>query len=137
VGNKTQNKVPRVVIDFSSPNIAKEMHVGHLRFVYFVWERKMWMFIIFRSTIIGDSLARLLEYAGFDVLRLNHLGDWGTQFGMLIAHLQDIYPEYKTHSPPISDLLSFYKVKWIDLGLDNRIKLFLGIKKTFWWRTRV
>ncbi len=69
---------------------------------------------IYRSTIIGDSIARLLEYVGFDVLRLNHLGDWGTQFGMLIAHLQDIYPEYKTKSPPISDLLSFYKVKSIE-----------------------
>ncbi len=65
----------------------------------------------YRSTIIGDSIARLLEYVGFNVLRLNHLGDWGTQFGMLIAHLQDIYPEYKTKSPPISDLLAFYKVK--------------------------
>ncbi|CAF4993225.1 unnamed protein product, partial [Rotaria sp. Silwood1] len=95
VGNhesQGESKKPKVVIDFSSPNIAKEMHVGHLR-----------------STIIGDSIARLLEYVGFDVLRLNHLGDWGTQFGMLIAHLQDIYPEYKTKSPPISDLLSFYK----------------------------
>lgn len=68
------------------------MHVGHLR-----------------STIIGDSIAHLLEYVGFDVLRLNHLGDWGTQFGMLIAHLQDIFPEYKTKSPSISELLSFYK----------------------------
>jgi len=90
--NNSGNKRPRVVIDFSSPNIAKEMHVGHLR-----------------STIIGDSLARLLEYVGFDVLRLNHLGDWGTQFGMLIAHLQDQYPDYKTKSPPIGELLSFYK----------------------------
>jgi len=70
---------------------------------------------LYRSTIIGDSLARLLEYVGFDVLRLNHLGDWGTQFGMLIAHLQDIFPEYKTQSPPIGDLLSFYKVKFIEL----------------------
>ncbi|CAF0979530.1 unnamed protein product [Rotaria sp. Silwood1] len=66
VGNhesQGESKKPKVVIDFSSPNIAKEMHVGHLR-----------------STIIGDSIARLLEYVGFDVLRLNHLGDWGTQF---------------------------------------------------------
>ena len=55
----------RVIIDFSSPNIAKEMHVGHLR-----------------STIIGDSLARVLEFCGYEVLRLNHVGDWGTQFGM-------------------------------------------------------
>ncbi|CAF4205100.1 unnamed protein product, partial [Adineta steineri] len=92
LGSNGENKRPKVVIDFSSPNIAKEMHVGHLR-----------------STIIGDSIARLLEYTGFDVLRLNHLGDWGTQFGMLIAHLQDKFPEYKTVSPPIGDLLAFYK----------------------------
>ncbi|XP_057339959.1 arginine--tRNA ligase, cytoplasmic [Microplitis mediator] len=82
----------RVVVDFSSPNIAKEMHVGHLR-----------------STIIGESICRLLEYLGHDVLRLNHVGDWGTQFGMLIAHLQDKFPDYVTSSPPIADLQSFYK----------------------------
>uniref|UniRef100_A0A0N5B571 Probable arginine--tRNA ligase, cytoplasmic n=1 Tax=Strongyloides papillosus TaxID=174720 RepID=A0A0N5B571_STREA len=82
----------RVVIDFSSPNIAKEMHVGHLR-----------------STIIGDSISRLLEYVGFDVLRLNHIGDWGTQFGMLIAHLKDKFPNFLTEMPPISDLQAFYK----------------------------
>ncbi|VVD03982.1 unnamed protein product [Leptidea sinapis] len=85
-------KRERIVIDFSAPNIAKEMHVGHLR-----------------STIIGESIARLLEFLNHDVLRINHLGDWGTQFGMLIAHLQDKYPNYKTHSPPISDLQAFYK----------------------------
>ncbi|CAI5766424.1 arginine--tRNA ligase, cytoplasmic [Podarcis lilfordi] len=82
----------KVVIDFSSPNIAKEMHVGHLR-----------------STIIGESMCRLFEFVGFDVLRLNHLGDWGTQFGMLIAHLQDKFPDYLTVSPPIGDLQAFYK----------------------------
>lgn len=82
----------RVVIDFSSPNIAKEMHVGHLR-----------------STIIGDSMCRLFEFLGHDVLRLNHVGDWGTQFGMLIAHLQDRFPDYLTASPPIGDLQAFYK----------------------------
>ncbi|OCT87804.1 arginine--tRNA ligase, cytoplasmic [Xenopus laevis] len=82
----------RVVVDFSSPNIAKEMHVGHLR-----------------STIIGESICRLFEFVGHDVLRLNHLGDWGTQFGMLIAHLQDKFPDYLTISPPIGDLQSFYK----------------------------
>ncbi|KAL7989261.1 hypothetical protein Chor_011927 [Crotalus horridus] len=82
----------KVVIDFSSPNIAKEMHVGHLR-----------------STIIGDSMCRLFEFMGHDVLRLNHLGDWGTQFGMLIAHLQDKFPDYLTVSPPIGDLQAFYK----------------------------
>uniref|UniRef100_A0A8C0H2C5 Arginine--tRNA ligase, cytoplasmic n=1 Tax=Chelonoidis abingdonii TaxID=106734 RepID=A0A8C0H2C5_CHEAB len=82
----------KVVVDFSSPNIAKEMHVGHLR-----------------STIIGDSMCRLFEFVGYDVLRLNHLGDWGTQFGMLIAHLQDKFPDFLTVSPPIGDLQAFYK----------------------------
>ncbi|CAG4960025.1 unnamed protein product [Parnassius apollo] len=85
-------KKEKVIVDFSSPNIAKEMHVGHLR-----------------STIIGDSICRVLEFLNHDVLRLNHLGDWGTQFGMLIAHLQEKFPDYKTHSPPISDLQAFYK----------------------------
>lgn len=63
----------------------------------------------FRSTIIGDSIARLLEYLGHDVLRINHVGDWGTQFGMLIAHLQEKFPDYLTNPPPISDLQAFYK----------------------------
>lgn len=82
----------RVAVDFSSPNIAKEMHVGHLR-----------------STIIGDSLCRILEFVGHEVLRLNHVGDWGTQFGMLIEHIKDNYPDFKTKPPPISDLQAFYK----------------------------
>lgn len=80
-------KKKRVIVDFSSPNVAKEMHVGHLR-----------------STIIGDSIARLLEYLEYDVLRINHIGDWGTQFGMLIAHLQDKFPNYSEVTPPIGDL---------------------------------
>jgi arginyl-tRNA synthetase len=63
----------------------------------------------YRSTIIGDCLARLLEFIGYDTLRLNHLGDWGTQFGMLIAHLQDKFPNYVNETPPISDLQAFYK----------------------------
>lgn len=87
-----QQQRRRVVIDFSSPNIAKEMHVGHLR-----------------STIIGESISRLLEFLGHDVLRINHVGDWGTQFGMLIAHLEDRFPDYATVSPPIADLQTFYK----------------------------
>ncbi|XP_059609365.1 probable arginine--tRNA ligase, cytoplasmic [Phlebotomus argentipes] len=82
----------RVVVDFSSPNVAKEMHVGHLR-----------------STIIGDSICRLLEFFNHDVLRINHVGDWGTQFGMLIAHLQDKFPDYTKTTPSISDLQAFYK----------------------------
>ena len=96
----------RIIVDFSSPNIAKEMHVGHLR-----------------STIIGDVIARILEFRGYDVLRLNHVGDWGTQFGMLITHLRDLHPEMITQATdeinyegikllqliPLGDLVSFYK----------------------------
>ncbi len=84
----------RLVVDFSSPNIAKEMHVGHLR-----------------STIIGDCLARVLEFRGYDVLRLNHVGDWGTQFGMLITYLKEVYPEalVTADALEIGDLVTFYK----------------------------
>lgn len=65
----------KIIVEFSSPNIAKELHVGHIR-----------------STIIGDALARLFEFLGQDVLRLNHLGDWGTQFGMLITYMKEHCP---------------------------------------------
>ena len=83
-----------VVVDFSSPNIAKEMHVGHLR-----------------STIIGDSLARVLEFRGHRVLRLNHVGDWGTQFGMLITHLKQVAPETlnTANAVDLGDLVAFYR----------------------------
>ncbi|XP_044749902.1 arginine--tRNA ligase, cytoplasmic [Coccinella septempunctata] len=98
-------KALRVIVDFSSPNIAKEMHVGHLR-----------------STIIGESIARLLEYLGHDVLRLNHVGDWGTQFGMLIAHLKDKFPNYLEKLPPIGDLQAFYKESKIRFDSDEEFK---------------
>lgn len=81
-----------VVVDFSSPNIAKEMHVGHLR-----------------STILGESICRILEYKQYDVRRVNHVGDWGTQFGMLIAFLIDNYPNYINETPNLKDLETFYK----------------------------
>lgn len=73
------------------------------------------MFFDCRSTIIGESISRLLEFVGHDVLRLNHVGDWGTQFGMLIAHLQDRFPNYKTVAPPVGDLQAFYKVRHLRL----------------------
>jgi len=79
-----------VVVDYSGPNIAKEMHVGHLR-----------------STIIGDAASRVLEFAGENVIRQNHLGDWGTQFGMLIANLKSGVGVSPTSG--ISDLEQFYK----------------------------
>lgn len=62
-----------------------------------------------RAAIIGESVSRLLEFVGHNVLRVNHVGDWGTQFGMLVAHLQDKFPDYLKKSPPISDLQIFYK----------------------------
>jgi arginyl-tRNA synthetase len=79
-----------VVVDYSSPNVAKEMHVGHLR-----------------STIIGDALARVLEALGHRVLRQNHLGDWGTPFGMLIEHLLDGGAGAADAS--VTDLSGFYQ----------------------------
>lgn len=83
----------RAVVDFSSPNIAKEMHVGHLR-----------------STIIGDTLARMLEFSKVDVLRRNHVGDWGTQFGMLIEYLFEMFPNWEdVGEQAIGDLQEFYK----------------------------
>lgn len=72
LGIKKATEPQTIVVDYSSPNLAKEMHVGHLR-----------------SSIIGDSLVRVLEFLGHKVIRQNHVGDWGTQFGMLIAHLED------------------------------------------------
>lgn len=88
------NPPQRVIVDFSSPNIAKEMHVGHLR-----------------STIIGDAIARILEFQGHEVLRLNHVGDWGTQFGMLITYLREVYPAALTTADvlDLGDLVAFYK----------------------------
>ncbi len=81
-----------VVIDYSAPNVAKEMHVGHLR-----------------STIIGDALVRVLEFVGHRVLRQNHLGDWGTPFGMLIEHLLSVGEEEAAHELSIGDLGRFYQ----------------------------
>ena len=82
----------KILVDFSSPNIAKEMHVGHLR-----------------STILGDTTCRLLEYLGHEVHRINHVGDWGTQFGMLILYLKRLHPDFLENPPLISDLVVFYK----------------------------
>ena len=97
----------KVVVDFSSPNIAKEMHVGHLR-----------------STIIGDAIARILEFRGYDVLRLNHVGDWGTQFGMLIAYLREAHPEALTTADAldIGDLVSLYKQAKVRFDEDEQFK---------------
>jgi arginyl-tRNA synthetase len=81
-----------VVIDYSAPNVAKEMHVGHLR-----------------STVIGDALARMHEFVGNRVVRENHIGDWGTPFGMLIEHLLDLGEARAAEEFSVGDLDAFYK----------------------------
>jgi len=82
----------KVVVDYSAPNVAKEMHVGHLR-----------------STVIGDALVRMLEFVGDVVIRENHIGDWGTPFGMLIEHLIDLGEERAAAEFSVGDLDGFYK----------------------------
>ena len=100
-----EKKSDKVVVDFSSPNIAKEMHVGHLR-----------------STIIGESFCRVLEYMGHDVVRSNHLGDWGTQFGMLIAYMKETFPDYEDKMPEIKDLDEYYKAARAKFDSDPEFK---------------
>jgi arginyl-tRNA synthetase len=82
----------RVVVDYSAPNIAKEMHIGHLR-----------------TTVIGDALVRMLDFVGHTVIRENHVGDWGTPFGMLIEHLLDIGETEAVSELSVGDLDGFYK----------------------------
>ena len=86
--SKKDNPI-KVVVDYSSPNMAKQMHVGHLR-----------------STIIGDSIANLFEFLGDNVIRQNHIGDWGTQFGMLVAYFEE---SGANANAKLSDLEQFYK----------------------------
>ncbi|WP_253377738.1 arginine--tRNA ligase [unidentified bacterial endosymbiont] len=87
----SQPEAQTVVIDYSAPNVAKEMHVGHLR-----------------STIIGDASVRTLEFLGHKVIRANHVGDWGTQFGMLIAYLEKQQQE-NAGEMALADLEGFYR----------------------------
>jgi len=96
-----------VAVDLSSPNLAKKMHVGHLR-----------------STVIGDCIARVLEFQGHTVHRENHVGDWGTQFGMLVAHLRRIRPEIidRPDTLEIADLESFYIEAKARFDADEKFK---------------
>eukprot|EP00511_Aplanochytrium_stocchinoi_P001595 CAMPEP_0204824820 /NCGR_PEP_ID=MMETSP1346-20131115/2788_1 /ASSEMBLY_ACC=CAM_ASM_000771 /TAXON_ID=215587 /ORGANISM="Aplanochytrium stocchinoi, Strain GSBS06" /LENGTH=803 /DNA_ID=CAMNT_0051952169 /DNA_START=287 /DNA_END=2698 /DNA_ORIENTATION=- len=86
------DRVSKVGVDFSSPNVAKEMHVGHLR-----------------STIIGDTVCRILSYRGHEVKRINHIGDWGTQFGMLLTYLYDSNTSIDEENTTIGELNVIYK----------------------------
>jgi arginyl-tRNA synthetase len=95
----------RVVLDYSSPNVAKEMHVGHLR-----------------STVIGDALARMYRFAGHTVIARNHIGDWGTPFGMLIEHLLDLGEEQAIATFSMGDLNTFYKEARVKFDDDDAFK---------------
>ena len=94
-------RTARVVVDYSSPNVAKEMHAGHLR-----------------STVIGDALVRILTFAGADVVRENHLGDWGTPFGMLIEHLIDVGETQGVEALSVGDLDGFYRAARASFDAD-------------------
>eukprot|EP01080_Neovahlkampfia_damariscottae_P002982 gene2982-4992_t len=98
-----KNPKEKVVIDFSSPNIAKSMHVGHLR-----------------STIIGECISRILEFCNYDVLRINHIGDWGTQFGMLIEMIKS--KNLNVDSLTISELENLYKKSKEEFDKDEIFK---------------
>jgi len=92
LGVRRASTIQIVTIDYSAPNVAKEMHVGHLR-----------------STVIGDALVRMLTAVGHTVIRENHIGDWGTPFGMLIEHLIDLGEDTAAHELGVGDLDGFYK----------------------------
>ena len=92
LGVGTAAAAETVVVDYSQPNVAKEMHVGHLR-----------------STIIGDAIVRVLDFLGHRVIRQNHLGDWGTNFGMLIEHLTDLGEDEAAAELSVGDLEAFYR----------------------------
>ena len=80
------------MVDYSAPNVAREMHVGHLR-----------------TTVVGDSVVRVLEYLGHKVIRANHIGDWGTQFGMLLEHLLDVGEESANDQLAAGEINAFYQ----------------------------
>lgn len=96
-----QHRAETVVVDYSAPNLAKQMHVGHLR-----------------STIIGDAIARVLTHLGDTVIRQNHVGDWGTQFGMLIAELEEQLSSGEQAELALADLEQFYQAAKLHFDAD-------------------
>jgi arginyl-tRNA synthetase len=107
LGVEKPERPEKVIVEFSSPNTAKELHVGHLR-----------------STIIGDCLARLFEFLGENVVRLNHIGDWGTQFGMLIAYIKAEAPEVFSgeKTTDLTHLVAWYKASKARFDNDEAFK---------------
>jgi arginyl-tRNA synthetase len=105
LGRSTNANAKTVVIDYSAPNVAKELHVGNLR-----------------STIIGDALARMNRFAGNNVIARNHIGDWGTPFGMLIEHLLDMGEDEAISSLSMGDLNGFYQAARVKFEADDSFK---------------
>jgi arginyl-tRNA synthetase len=98
---KKTDQPQRVVVDYSAPNIAKEMHVGHLR-----------------TTVVGDAFVRVLEYVGHEVIRANHIGDWGTQFGLLLEHLNEVGEEAAYAQLAAGEINEFYQAAKISFDSD-------------------
>ncbi|MBT8036209.1 MAG: arginine--tRNA ligase [Verrucomicrobiae bacterium] len=94
-----------IVVDFSAPNVAKPMHVGHIR-----------------STIIGDSLSRIARFLGHEVIRDNHIGDWGTQFGMIIHGWKTVLNESDLEADPVAELLRVYRTVNALCGDDESVR---------------
>src|SRR5881227_3404167 len=92
LGVANAKSTKRIVIDFGSPNVAKPMHVGHIR-----------------STVLGDALARIASFVGHEVIRDNHIGDWGTQFGMVIYGWKNLIDRAALERDPIAELVRIYK----------------------------
>src|SRR6202035_2934113 len=92
LGVPEPDRPQKIVIDFSSPNVAKPMHVGHIR-----------------STFLGDALARIAEFLGHDVIRDNHIGDWGTQFGMVIWGWKNLLDREALQRDPLAEIVRIYK----------------------------
>ena len=90
-----------VVVDYSAPNVAKEMHVGHLR-----------------TTVVGDAVVRILEYQGHEVIRANHLGDWGTQFGLMVEHLLDVGEDAALKQLSAGEINVFYQAARVKFDAD-------------------
>ncbi len=101
LGVQQAGQPARVVVDYSAPNVAKEMHVGHLR-----------------TTVVGDAFVRVLEFLGHDVIRANHIGDWGTNFGMLLEHLVDIGEEAAYAQLAAGEINAFYQAAKLKFDAD-------------------
>ncbi|HEV8276732.1 MAG TPA: arginine--tRNA ligase [Streptosporangiaceae bacterium] len=117
LGVPVADPAQNVVVDYSSPNVSKEMHVGHLR-----------------TTVVGDAIVRILEHLGHDVIRANHLGDWGTQFGLLIEHLLDVGEDTARQQLSAGEINAFYQAARVKFDRDpafadrsrNRVVLLQG-----------